>query len=131
MRVSGVRWREDTGFELRCETCAQDGGQTTYWPLTLEFWNPRDSMRFCRACLSRRRRVRERARSHADPEYRARKRADALYQREAKRVYQREYRRQNAARLGEYNRLWYAANRDRINARRREQYRRLQEELAA
>ena len=47
-----VRYREDT-FELRCERCAAlRKGNRGYWPLTLEFWNPKRSMTKCRACLT-------------------------------------------------------------------------------
>lgn len=48
---SGVRWREDVGWELRCEACAHKGRPGgSYWPLTEEFWDHRRSMVRCRAC---------------------------------------------------------------------------------
>lgn len=60
---AGVRWREDVGFELRCDGCVLAGRGELYWPITLEFWNPdriehgkREGrgMRMCRACYRER-----------------------------------------------------------------------------
>lgn len=55
---SNIRWREDV-FEARCPDCHRRGGQS-YWPVTLEFWDPSRpspnggqmgrSMARCRAC---------------------------------------------------------------------------------
>ena len=50
-RYRGVRYRDDTGFELRCDDCAgRQDGNPIYWPVTLEFWNPKAGMGRCRAC---------------------------------------------------------------------------------
>lgn len=48
-----VRWRDDTGWELRCPDCAKRGGQC-FWPLTDEFWQKRAGMQRCRACMNAR-----------------------------------------------------------------------------
>lgn len=45
----GIRWRDDTGWELRCEACRRDKEQR-YWPLTHEFWDTNRGMSRCRAC---------------------------------------------------------------------------------
>ena len=41
--MTGVRVREGT-FEGRCDACSE------LWPLTLEFWYPKRTLRICRAC---------------------------------------------------------------------------------
>ena len=45
----GIHYNPETGWELRCEVCSHDR-QQSYWPLTLEFWNPKQGMSRCRAC---------------------------------------------------------------------------------
>lgn len=40
----GVRFREDTGFEGRCERCRE------FWPLDAEFWRLSRGLRRCRGC---------------------------------------------------------------------------------
>jgi hypothetical protein len=57
---AGIRFFPDTGWELRCETCSHDREQS-YWPLTLEFWNPKQGMTRCRACWTALARDRRRA----------------------------------------------------------------------
>jgi hypothetical protein len=84
---------------MRCDNCASTGGREAYWPMTVEFWNPRASLTHCRACLLAMKRARERER-YAD------KRKAAV-----------------AAARREYKSAWYAANRERIAAARRERYR--------
>ena len=42
--MTGVRFREE--WEGKCDSCA------TYWPLTDEFWYPRQGCRRCRACIN-------------------------------------------------------------------------------
>lgn len=46
---TGVRWSLELGWELRCEYCAR-AKVASWWPLTLEFWNPDKGMTRCRAC---------------------------------------------------------------------------------
>src|SRR5690349_12611752 len=46
---AGIRWRDDTGWELRCPDCSANGRTSVYWPLTEEFWDKRVMTR-CRAC---------------------------------------------------------------------------------
>lgn len=46
---TGVRYREDVGFEMRCESCSRKGIES-YWPLDLEFWNVNKGMTRCKAC---------------------------------------------------------------------------------
>lgn len=70
---SGIRWREDVGWEVRCDWCANHTGRTaTYWPLTDEFWD-RKSMARCRACLRIQKNRRDRARYATDMAWRARR----------------------------------------------------------
>jgi hypothetical protein len=44
--VTGCRFRGDVGYEGRCNACAE------WWPLTDEFWYPRQGMARCRACIN-------------------------------------------------------------------------------
>ena len=109
-RGRGIRWRPDTGFEMRCDSCASVGGREAYWPMTVEFWNPQQSLMHCRACLLTMKRERERRR------------------------YQEKGRAARAVARREYKSAWYAANRERIAVARRERYRMLcdaQREAAA
>ncbi len=50
MTRSPVRWNTALEeFELRCEQCAANR-TPCYWPLTTEFWSPKQGMSRCRAC---------------------------------------------------------------------------------
>ena len=44
--MTGVRWREDVGFEGRCEQCRE------WWPITGEHWNAarHGGWKRCKAC---------------------------------------------------------------------------------
>ena len=64
----GVRFREDVGWELRCEGCAYRRNQVSYWPLTHEFWDPDRGMGRCRACWNERLRTRRSKRMPSVPE---------------------------------------------------------------
>lgn len=44
--MTGVRWREDTGWEGRCNECCD------WWPMDMEFWYPRQGVARCRACIN-------------------------------------------------------------------------------
>lgn len=64
----GVRFREDVGWELRCEGCAYRRNQVCYWPLTHEFWDPERGMGRCRACWNERTRTNRAKRMPSIPE---------------------------------------------------------------
>lgn len=96
----GVRWDSETElFEMKCDDCSASG-QQSYWPLTVEFWNPR-TMQRCRACDYERRRRMERERRKSDPAFRQARleRAKAYYHANKPVVslkhkeYMREYRK--------------------------------------
>jgi hypothetical protein len=104
-RYRGVRYRKDTGFEMRCFECPSG---TRYWPLTPEFWDVYHGLNRCRACWLSYWRKRAIAVRLADPELsRARSRA--------------KYRR-NRRVIAIKRRAYAAANRAKINAKRRETY---------
>lgn len=42
--MTGVRFTEE--WEGKCDACAQ------WWPLSDEFWYPRQGVRRCRACIN-------------------------------------------------------------------------------
>lgn len=60
---SGVRWRPETGYELRCNHCR------TYWPLSDEFWQ-RSGFTRCKACWAIYKRQRQRLDYHKHRERR-------------------------------------------------------------
>lgn len=66
--VLGIRWDEDTGWELRCADCA-NRGQQCYWPLSFEFWR-KHSLARCRACWNAHYARRLREKYYASEQYR-------------------------------------------------------------
>ena len=95
----GVRWNPDIdGFEMRCDDCARYD-RMCYWPLTLEFWNPR-TMQRCRACDKARRARTERKR-HNDLSYAERRRLASA-----------DYYRKNRVQLNAKNRARRKARRE-------------------
>lgn len=111
-RTTGLRYREDTGFELCCGECR------TYWPLDLEFWSKVGFSR-CKACWAAYKRRSQRE-NYRRPEVRAKRHAyqvayrkDASY---AKRLYQQEK---------------YWADPEKHRAKARERYYRNREEILA
>ena len=93
----GVRWREDTGFELRCEDCATRKRQC-FWPLAEEFWNLRSLIR-CKSCERDRKAKRIAERRRADPEWYLKTLADVREQKRYKNsLYNRRYRERRKAR---------------------------------
>lgn len=80
---------------MRCEDCAISGGKA-YWPLTLEFWEPKHGLSRCKACHLHARAKRLRDALRNDPVARA-----------AKYAANREQRRV-------MGRIWEQARRERI-----------------
>lgn len=79
-----VRWRDDVGWEKRCDDCAARN-VARFWPLTDEFWDKRKTMRRCRSCQRSFDAKRARALYLSSTTYRERRRA-------ASRKYHRETR---------------------------------------
>lgn len=123
-----IRYREGT-FEMRCGGCMAGAGGNRFWPLTEEFWNPRNLQR-CRACLLIRKRenaraiyYRDKARIQADrAKYYALNRDVILLKKRARYEENRlekiaanaRYAQANAERIRLYRKVYYAENRDRI-----------------
>jgi hypothetical protein len=99
-QVPAVRWREDTGWEFRCEVCTKRGN-ARFWPLTDEFWDKARGMGRCRSCH----------RSH-DKARAKRLYIESTTFRERKREYVRRYRAANP----EAQRLIEKARWERIKA---------------
>jgi hypothetical protein len=96
-----IRYREDVGWEYRCESCALNG-KASFWPLTSEFWDPRQGMLRCRSCIAAynqdRRRAVEAAKSPEEKaSYLAAKRIEYQRHRAAALILQREQYRQAMA----------------------------------
>lgn len=128
---TGVRWREDTGWELRCPDCAKRSDGPHYWPLTDEFWDKNAGMSRCRACQREARNRRDRTRYQADPAYRdkalRKTREDRRNNPEVARIKRQVYYEENRERLiaQQHDRYWAdpepkrAAMRERYRAKRR------------
>lgn len=72
----GVRYDfKEQEWLLKCDDCERYGRVRCYWPLVIDFWNPR-SMQRCRTCnLERKRAIDRKARM--DPAIRAKRNEDA------------------------------------------------------
>lgn len=87
-----VRWREDVGWEMRCLECARKG-KASFWPLTFEFWAPKQGMTRCRGCQKEHRRDLERIRYAGDRAYRELRKWQAARYRSETREYLNAKRR--------------------------------------
>lgn len=132
--MTGVRWREDTGFEGKCDYCRE------WWPLDPDAWYPKSGMRRCRACWAEYKRQKEAGRRadeivHAMVKARSRERyhmhrerrlaANRQWKaahREHVRDYQRRWREANHEKVNEYARRYYAEARDVILFKKRAAY---------
>jgi hypothetical protein len=118
--VRDFRYRSDVGFERRCDICHD------WWPVSLEFWNPKWLSR-CRACALAWRREYQNEKYAEDPKFReVRKEAarlSAWKQRVNEPAYLKKRRAKSdaeyAERRRELQRLAYWARRDEILAKRR------------
>ncbi len=108
IRYAPVRWREDVGWEYRCDACTERGEGMRFWPLTEEYWNHRRGMARCRACWLAFDRQKAR-------EYRA-------THREARLAYERERYRANRRVYLIKRREYYERRKDYIRAKARERY---------
>lgn len=103
-RVSVRYDRREDEWLMRCDSCASSGQTKAYWPLTLEFWDPRSGLQQCRACHNLAKRLR---------------RQQTVEERRAKvRAYYWEHREHRLA----WRRENYAKRREEINAKRRAEY---------
>jgi hypothetical protein len=82
-----IRYREDTGWEYRCESCV-DKHQACFWPLVDEFWDRKRGMQRCRACF------READRARARRYY-----LENSTAKERKALHERHYRKANPAKM--------------------------------
>lgn len=125
----GVRWDADLEeFQKRCDSCASTGRGPIYWPLTLEFWEPKHGMTRCRACWRRRHAAKVREALRHDPVRYARKLEANREQKRAKNaIYNAQYYPAKMERLRsdpERYDAWKARHREasaRYRARLREQ----------
>lgn len=106
--VRGVRFTAD-GWDGQCDECRQ------WWPLEADSWVPRTGLRRCRACVRETSRRYVAALRDANPEMRARHRAQSRENQGLKRAIHRD------AYL-EYQRRWFAANHVRLNAEAAERH---------
>ena len=111
-------WRQNVRFDptmgehgtfmLRCEHCALRHEGSTFWPLTLEFWNPAAGLQRCRSCYNYRRR---KQRSQSIEAQRARMRARYWANRDAHLAKRRTYYAKNSEWINAKHRAAYAAKR--------------------
>ena len=109
-KTSGLRWREDTGIEKRCDSCPR-GMQ--FWPLTEEFWSFRASFVKCRACYAKVKHASQRRRY-----------AESEAKRRASLEYQRQYRSETGDSRRITRLLYYWADPELRRAKARERYQR-------
>jgi hypothetical protein len=115
----GLRYRADTGFELKCNDCRE------WWPLDTEFYDPIHGLQACKACHLERRRNRETGRykrvEFMTPEQRKRKRVldNARKKREREDPNRGDKLR---ARERKSQADYYERHLDSLRARRRAQY---------
>ena len=116
--MTGVRYREDTGLEGRCDYCRE------WWPLEDDFWRLGRSFRKCRACTNDEQRVydqQRRAHIYRSPEAMARKRAQDNARKAAERRDPVKGDRMRE-RQREAQRRFYERHRETVLARRRAGY---------
>jgi len=121
--ISTVRLRDGV-WEYRCRDCSKKGG-VIWWPLTDEFWNPRNLTR-CRACHKELRDKYNRARP-SDPEYMRRYREET---KEARAIKQAMYYQAHRQESLEYHRAYRRVKKDRLNQLARERHARRREQAA-
>jgi hypothetical protein len=105
---TGLRWREDTGIEKRCNACPKG---MNWWPLTEEFWYFRKSFNRCIACYTRIKRV-----------HTARLRRENEARRLANLEYQRKYRGETKGARRVKNQQAYWADPEAHRAKARDRY---------
>lgn len=97
----GVRYRRDTGWELRCASCRKSRHTPFYWPLTHEFWDTHRGLTRCKACWRNYDLHNKRERYRTDPVFRAeqleKNRARRLTTREVARIKHTLWRQNVAA----------------------------------
>jgi hypothetical protein len=111
--MNGARWRDDTGFEGKCDYCLD------WWPLTLEFWYPKTGLKKCKACHLEARRLWQTGLRADEARY-------ELVKARRRTLYADSERR--ARRLAA-TRAWKAANRDKVLAYSKAYYRRNREAM--
>jgi hypothetical protein len=105
---TGLRWREDTGIEKRCDACPKG---MNWWPLTEEFWYFRKSFNRCIACYTR---VRNASQSRIRRENDLRRLANLDYQ--------RKYRAETKGARKVKNQVAYWSDPETHRAKARERY---------
>jgi hypothetical protein len=117
--VSGVRFREDVGLELRCRYCK------TYWPIDREWWDFRNFSR-CKACTKKQKNALDRERYRRDPVARAKSREYQKHYRaiasKAKALYSHERYWENVEAERKKAMVYYHANREAILEKKRARY---------
>lgn len=103
-RVSVRYDKAEDEFTMRCDSCSAAGKQKAWWPISLEFWEPRSGLQKCRACHNLAKRL---ARRKTAAEKRAAQRAYYYAHRDHRLAWRKQY---------------HAKNNERINAARRAKY---------
>jgi hypothetical protein len=114
-QTSGLRWREDTGIEKRCDACPKG---MAWWPLTEEFWYFRKSFSKCRACYTRIKNINT-----------ARVRRENDLKRLANLEYQRKYRAETKEVRAIKNQIYYWSDPERQRAAAKLRYYRNRERI--
>ena len=97
--------KADGEFLLRCDSCVALK-RNAYWPITLEFWEPRSGLQKCRACHNLAKRL---ARRKTAEEKRAAQRAYYYAHRDHRLAWRKAYHAKNNERINAARRARYAA----------------------
>ena len=104
-RVSVRYDKAEDEFIMRCDACAAAGKQKAWWPISLEFWEPRSGLQKCRACLNLAKRL---ARRKTAEEKRAAQRAYYYAHRDHRLAWRKAYYAEHSERINEARRARYA-----------------------
>lgn len=114
-----VRYRDDTGFEMKCVVCLG------WWPTTLEYWNPKAGLVRCRSCWRAYFRAKERGYRSVEAVAEAKREANRLAywsNREGNLASQRRWRAAHKPETTAYNRAYRERHKVELLEKRRAYY---------
>lgn len=118
-RHTDLRFRADTGFEAKCLLCL------SWWPMTLEYWSPKNGLYRCLSCWRSYKRAYERGRRGDDAVAEAKRESNRLAyweNRPRNLAAQRVWRARNRERIAAYNKAYRAEHADELREKRQAYY---------
>lgn len=117
--MTGVRWREETGFEGKCDYCR------SWWPIDKEFWYVKNGLRRCKACHAEYHRLHEAGRRASEIVRQLKNtRAREAYRlnRHRNSEAQKAWRERNKEHIRAYNKAYREVHKDRLREQRKAYY---------